>query len=224
METEPRGWLLRALESLWRDGRMFGSEAEFQFALAWELQRLLPRERLRLEYTPWELDAAMHIDLVVCAGGRMVPVELKYKTRGFSGRNGAERVILRDHGAQDLGRYDFLQDIQRMERFVGCGRYPAETAFAVLLTNDPAYWKPPASPRPTADAAFRIHEGVTLSGRRCWGTGAGAGTRRTRAEPITLRGTYPMVWWDCVPQPACPFRYTVVEIRKDALQPPAIPH
>ena len=68
----------------------------------------------------------------------------------------SERFVLRDQGAQDIRRYDFLMDIQRLEDEVSEGR--ARQGFAILLTNDPSYWQPPRRDE-TVDAAFRIHDG-----------------------------------------------------------------
>ncbi len=48
-------------------------------------------------------------------------IELKYKTRHLLGIVGGEIYDLGDQAAQDLGRYDFFKDIERLERFVRSG-------------------------------------------------------------------------------------------------------
>ncbi len=70
-----------------------------------------------------------------------VAMELKYTTRNLEATVGGERFVLRNHGAQPPNRYDYVRDVQRLEGEVATGR--AKQGFAVLLTNDPLYWKPP---------------------------------------------------------------------------------
>lgn len=48
----------------------------------------------------------------------MVPIELKYKTKGFTEIIGSDTIIIKNQGAQDVGRYDFLYDVQRIEGIV----------------------------------------------------------------------------------------------------------
>jgi len=65
--------------------------------------------------------------------------------------------------------------------------------YAILLTNDSAYWTP--SPHSdTTDAAFRIHEGANLSGSPEWAPRTGAGTLKGRESTLELRGSYQMSW------------------------------
>ncbi len=53
-----------------------------------------------------------------------------------SGRSG-ESFTLLDHGAQLLGRYDFLKDVSRLQQVVAVN--PAVRGYAILLTNDSSY-------------------------------------------------------------------------------------
>ena len=88
-------------------------------------------------------------------------MELKYRTREFNLSREGEFFALRDQGAQDISRYDFLKDIQRLERLRTLPN--ARAGFAILLTNDPSYWKPPSRPT-TVGAAFRLQEGRRITG------------------------------------------------------------
>ncbi len=201
------------LQYLFSQGRVFCSEADFQFALAWAIKEEYHRAQLRLEFVPFQYNSKIHIDIAVMLGWQLIPIELKYKTISFAQR---QTVTPMNHGAQDLGRYDFLSDVQRLEKFLYSKTYPAQKAYAVLLTNDHNYWQqPPHMARETIDAEFRIHEGAIISGERKWGLGAGAGTTRFRERPIVLRGRYEMQWAKPVLLCGQPFRYTVVEIDKE---------
>ena len=123
-------------------------------------------------------------------------MELKYKTREFDLLREGESFALRNHGAEDFGRYDFLKDIQRLEQL---RKLPnARAGFAVLLTNNPSYWEPPVPAeedpsRHANDAAFRLHEGRTISGKVDWSKRAGLGTTKHR-PPICLNGSYDLHW------------------------------
>lgn len=124
----------KSLQCLLEEGRVFVSEADFQFAFAWKIKELYPGADIRLEYIPWLYDRNMHIDIAVFMGERMLPIELKYKIKGFTGIIGSETIRLKNQGAQDVGRYDFLYDVQRMEGIVNGRLYPIQKAYAI-----PAY-------------------------------------------------------------------------------------
>ena len=52
-----------------------------------------------------------YLDLKFRSRTREYFLELKYKTRRLSTSIAGEEFVLRQQGAQDLGRYDFLKDI-----------------------------------------------------------------------------------------------------------------
>ena len=182
------------LVELSKKRQVFHSEADFQFALAWQIKQAMPRSKIRLEFNPVpEEGRRMALDIWIATEG--VAMELKYTTRNLEATVGGERFVLRNHGAQPPNRYDYLRDVQRLEREVATGR--AERGFAVLLTNDPLYWKPPQGKgREIIDDAFRIHEGRELAGKLAWSTSAGKGTTRGRDSPIRLTGRYHLHYRD----------------------------
>src|SRR4029077_4221383 len=108
-------------------------------------------------------------------GNAMVPIELKYKTRKLSLEISGETYSLRNHSAQDTGRYDFIKDISRLEAITAS--YPEALGYAILLTNEGAYWKGKSSKR-TVDAAFRLHEDRVLAGECAWSKRPSAGTTK----------------------------------------------
>jgi len=169
---------------------VFHSEADFQHALAWHIHEQWPKYSLRLEYhlSPGNRD---HLDVLIFNEHNQMAIELKYKTRSLFVPISGEVFWLRDHGAQDQGRYDFLDDIQRLERFVS--EHDNRTGYAILLTNDGSYWNPPRNAS-TVDASFRIHEGRVLNGILSWGHTASKGTTKDRVKPITIEGTYKLTW------------------------------
>ena len=139
-------------------------------------------------------------------------MELKYRTREFNLSREGEFFALRDQGAQDVSRYDFLKDIQRLERLRTLTN--ARAGFAILLTNDPSYWKPPSRPT-TVGAAFRLQEGRRITGEMAWSERASAGTTQHREDPIRLNGSYDLHWQDYAEMgdgSHRQFRYLAVEI------------
>jgi hypothetical protein len=202
-----------ALAELARVRPVFHSEADFQLALGWHIQRRDPLTRVRLETRP---RPGVHLDLAFARPDldRSTAVELKYLTRAWSGEVDGERYELKDHGAQDIRGYDVVKDIHRVERFI-TGRTGADGA-VVVLSNDASYWRPGAGDKDTNAAAFRLGEGTVLFGTRAWEPRTGAGTRKGREEALDLLGRYETRWADYSVVPGAAnrstFRQLVIEI------------
>lgn len=200
----------KAIGELKLKQKIFHSEADFQFSFAWELQKQLPTAKIRLEYCP-QFDLDMHIDLYIIDGIYSYPIELKYKSKKIEICYNDEFFNLKNQGAQDLGRYDFLYDISRIEKIRnGDSRFRA--GYAIMLTNDSSYWSVP-SLKNTIDSAFRIHEGRSVSGEIFWGDGAGLGTTKGR-DPFVIQGQYKMKWlpFSTFDHKNGVFQYNVVEV------------
>lgn len=184
--------LLAVLPALASARPVFHSEADFQHSLAWQIHLADPALKVRLETRP---EREIHLDMLVIdpSDGRRLAVELKYPTAGWDGTVGDENYHLKSDDAQDITSYDFIKDITRLEHIVDDGH--AQAGVALLLTNDSLFWRPPTHGRITNGDAFRIHEGVRLTGSRAWGPNTGAGTMgTTRISPIELEGEYTAFW------------------------------
>ncbi len=210
------------LTALAKQRPVFHSEADFQHAMAWEIHERLPRASVRLE-RPAEvshLNKLLHVDIWIEQDGDVLALELKYKTRALQVRVGNEQYALRSQSAQDIGRYDFIKDIERVENIVA-DRGPRATGYTILLTNDSSYWTRSLNDN-TVDVKFRLHEGSTLHGGLEWGLGASAGTKRGREQTLQLRGSYALRW-ENYSRPADGsyggFRYLVVEVKSEAATP-----
>ena len=172
---------------------VFHSEADFQHTVAWHIHRRMPAARVTLERPYRTLDKVLHLDLLIRSRGKSLAIELKYKTSKLHFDGPDDSYALRNQSAQDLGRYDFIKDIWRLEEITDA--IPHCRGLAILLTNDSGYWQP-SRRTDTVDASFRISEGMRIGGQPAWGAKASAGTTRGRENAIALRGRYKADWSD----------------------------
>jgi hypothetical protein len=170
---------------------IFHSEADFQHAFAWEIHHQLPDALIRLELPVQVKNEYLHIDVWVKNRDEVLAVELKYKTRGLTVEINGEHFRLTNQSAQDIGRYDFIKDIQRLEHIVSGQKII--TGYAVLVTNDSAYWIKPLY-HDTVDAKFRINNGRVLEGIFDWGPNASDGTKKSREQSLILQNKYDLQW------------------------------
>lgn len=201
------------LEALRTKRVVFHSEADFQFALAWEIQLRYPSAAVRLEYPPPD-DPTKYIDILIRLGDDVYPIELKYKTKLFNVVVGGEPYFLKNHGAQDVGKYDFVKDICRVEAFREHVAGYRE-GYAIWLTNDPYYWT--ATKNGDAGyAAFSVHHGAVKNGAMAWGASMNEGSIKGREKPLALSGNYRIDWRDYsrVDAKSGVFMYAVVEVGK----------
>lgn len=139
----------------------------------------VPTERLKGSY-PWRnkegKSQMMYVDLVVYNEKEYIPIEIKYKTRGFVAdylvfsHPEKEMSVLKEQEAQDLGMYGFWKDVHRVEMIRDT--YPAvKNGIALFVTNDPYYCNRKDSDIKSPDVnyyAFRMTEGRIASGELCW--------------------------------------------------------
>lgn len=174
---------------------VFHSEADFQLALAWRMHEVAPDVPVRLEWPAVLPEQEKRIYLDLWLPGSNVGVELKYLTRKLEFEHEGERFALRNQGAQDIRRYDFLKDVERLEHLSVSEGTDVRAGFAILLTNDPLYWNRPGL-KGTVDAKFRLHEGRTVKGTMKWSKKASPGTKSGREDPICLKDSYLLRWQD----------------------------
>jgi hypothetical protein len=201
------------MNDLARKRPIFSSEADLQMAFAWEMQLARPSARIRLEYRPAYMDRRGYLDVWVADKDWVAAIELKYFTRALDVVIEGERFELLNQGAQDTSRYDFVRDVARVESVAAA--QPGVTGYALALTNDSSYWRAPTRPRATADTAFRLHQGGTITGELAWASMTGPGTMRGRTTAHVLKGSYPLEWRDysrVADGPAGTLRYLLVEI------------
>jgi hypothetical protein len=183
--------LNQVLESLAMKRPVFHSEADFQHALAWEIHDVKPDASIRLELPVRANDGrAVHIDLLVICDHQHFAIELKYKTALLDASRDTENFSLRGQAAQDCGRYDFLSDVVRLERYVTS--VPNSIGYAVLLSNDRLYWE--KSGRANMSANFWVHDTRIIEPAELpW---IGSGYTKGREKPILCQSRLSCSWRD----------------------------
>ena len=140
----------------------------------------VPTDRLKGSY-PWRNKEGnpqmMYVDLVVYNEKEYIPIEIKYKTRGFVADHlvfshpEKEMPILKEQGAQDLGLYGFWKDVRRVEMIRETYPTAVKNGIALFVTNDPYYCDRKDSDIKSTEVnyyAFRMTEGRIASGELCW--------------------------------------------------------
>lgn len=185
--------LIEILNKLSSEARnLFHSEADFQFRLAWEIKELY-RDRVDviLEYPVETLRGRVYIDIMVILDGhKYIPIELKYKTISANFIIGNNSLRLLNQGAQDLGKFDYLNDIERIESYKK--KYPMTEGYAVLLTNDLLYTK--KTRRNTKNKDFSIGNKEVKNNVLTWREDSSVFINKHRKASINLSGRYTMKW------------------------------
>ena len=168
-----------------------------------------PDGDLRLEQ---QVLPGIHLDLAFGKDACTTAFELKYLTRGYEVDIGGERFRLKQHGAQPPRRYDCVHDLVRVETLTRSGA--ADEGFALVLTNDPAYWNA-GQGAGGVGAAFRIHEGHRLRGTLSWGGQTALGTMHNREPTLSLTSEYLGAWMAYGDDAVRPhLRYLSFEVRQ----------
>lgn len=150
-----RKYIMQAMEQMANGGKLFCSEADFQFSLGWELNKILPNAQLLFEK---EVNVG-YVDIIVIWNGKWYYIELKYHTSLCDTTSLGLPLHLKNQSAQDLLRYDYLYDIFRIQRIAANKKDNYGGGYAIVLTNDKLlYGIPRSSATNSLDALFRIHD------------------------------------------------------------------
>lgn len=226
------------MNALGRNSRIFNSEAQFQFELAWkikeefdcevkleELSRIYKGKKSKKDYT----------DIILEKDGLRIALELKYKTDLYEDKS--NNIYLKAHGAADLGAYDFLWDVHRIQLLTGIEKkldsddvkMPCDRGYAIILTNDSHYWNSNSNNTLTTHGINRdfligsISKGNTFlkKGSHNWYTTQGTiglsqalKNDKSRQNSIKIVKDYPYKWQDyyTIAGKNGKFKYMVVEI------------
>lgn len=188
-----------AIKALQNKRNVFCSEADFQLELAWVLKDMYKdKYDVRLEYAYYlpnetkQKNSKIHIDIVLLNDKEFIPIELKYKTRGCKVNYKSEHYNLANHGAQDIGRYLYLKDIERIECLRDNELLFIE-GYAIFLTNDSIYKQ---CKEDAMYAQFSLVDNSIKTGIMQWINNPSPGSIKGVEKPISFRSTYSMIWED----------------------------
>ncbi len=140
---------LQAIESIMEElgavPRIFNSEAQFQFELAWKIKEEFDCEVKLEDLSRISEDNKNYTDIILEKDSLRIALELKYKTAKYEDES--RNIYLKAHGAADLGAYDFLWDVHRIQLLTGVEtsavdevKHHCDRGYAIILTNDAYYW------------------------------------------------------------------------------------
>lgn len=196
------------LEVLKRRHKIFRNEDDFKVKLYDVIRDIYRNLRVETEYYA-SFDNKKDIDIVVIMGNEYYPIELKYKKSAFNGIVDSIEYNLSNDEARNIGRYLFLKDIERIEKFRD-NEPLFKKGYTIFITNDLSYLKETSN----EDIEFSIHEGVIKTGTLNWNRET---PKKDYEDPITLNGTYTMNWKEfskITDEKAGTFMYLVNEIDK----------
>ena len=162
--------------------KLLFNERDLQMNLAVYLKERGHYDRVEVEYyIPTEIlpdykkldpkNERLYLDIVVVKDGMYVPIELKYKTKETDlkierfgklcteASDDTEKDVLKNQGAQNLGRYNFWKDVKRIELVKQ--KFDAVLGgVAVFVTNDTLYLKQPT--KRSSNILFSMADGKHL--------------------------------------------------------------
>lgn len=201
------------VEAFLNQKQFFCNECHLQMELAAYLRQSRNYCKVHLEYfVPSAIvqPQNLYIDIVVEKEGEFLPIELKYKTAPL--KKNIDRFgevlqgvdVLKNHGARDLGAYDFWRDVNRIECLVK--RFSnVKKGIALFLTNDQGYWTLPKDGTSPNYANFSMKDGKHSQAKNWQGN-----TAMSAARPsFNLDKEYVLAWKDY----DLPFRYCLLEIK-----------
>ncbi len=204
-------------EFLSKNTKLFYNERDLQVNLALFLKSKGYYNNVFLEYSlpTKELypdsnsSADVRIDIVVEENGKYIPIELKYKTEKEEGklnRFGEEcsNIRLKKQGAQNIGKYSFWKDIERIERIKERFKN-VQVGFCVFVTNDKSYKQISGG----ATAPFSMEAGASRIGDLRWD---GDVELAKKLPTISLKGRHTIEKWDTTKNEDIEFYYTIIKV------------
>lgn len=198
---------------------VFHSEADFQLSLGVLLNKKF-NVRLEVPYQNIPLNSGhkcpikIELDILLKHGTQKIGVELKYKTEFGTFLINNESFNLKRHGAQNLGRFDFYDDVRRLQSLKAKGII--DKGYAIFLTNDHLYWT--KAKRSNFSSQFSMSHGhiVMPNSSLTWlgePSPGSVGAKRTgSALPVVIENEMRFNWIEYSGVDKDAFKYILVEV------------
>lgn len=232
------------------EGRIFSNEEQFQFALAWKLKEAGYNVRLEVLSCPKDeqikvaqMDESqkkdqkikkMYTDIVVDIDDvQSIAIELKYKTLANNKDKrciypvGNHKYVVFQQGAPNIGCYQYLEDVVRLEELVGIANQKHEfdscnletrkvvCGFAIIITNDDTYWQGPKTKNSVMEQFFLYDNTEDAKAKKII-TGVRKSDEKSKREyMLNLKGEYTCGWKDYYHENDSgkpDFRYLILQI------------
>jgi len=177
------------MDELKKERKVFASERDFQFEMAWVIKNKYPNVTVILEYRPdfseKIFDKNMYIDILVIHNGKWIPIELKYKTKGCNitvlEKNNKIKYSLKPHSCITDIRYDCLKDIERIEKVKKELEKDNlfEKGYTVFITNNFNIYNNEYS-------VISLHDGSNINS---------SNSKKYTAKKLNITGSYDMKWY-----------------------------
>lgn len=138
-------------------------DVDVEYAVPLKMLDNLPKRTPMESIYPWESE--LKVDIVVKKNNEYIPIELKYKTKSVFkktidrfGESIESSSIIKNQGAQDLGKYGFWKDVYRLELLKKRFHSVIQNGICIFLTNDLTYTKQNKKENAN-DVAFSMCEG-----------------------------------------------------------------
>lgn len=216
------------LQELSKKRPIFWSEADFQFSFAWEIKNKFPGVEIRLERrvdipsrTKKDKKDPAYIDIWIEDKGKIFPIELKYKTHECYSDFCGELFKLKTQSACDIGSHNYIKDIWRIEQLSQMENF--ERGYAIMITNEPIYWKKPNGEDITTFRDFRIFDGrgIKRNDKLEWHSSSDGSTNnlldwQKKEGPLCISQAHNITWKDysLLDGKYGHFRYSILEINR----------
>jgi hypothetical protein len=195
----------------------FHSEADFQLSFgnllssSHEVRLEKPFFNIPLNHNPELIIPKMEMDIFFPK--ELIGIELKYKTIDRDFLNDGEDYKLKNHGAQNLGRFDFFEDVRRLQSLKNCGKI--KSGFVIFLTNDPLYWRKMI--RRNLSSQFDMSERIIpLKSQLTWlgnpSVGSVTSKRLGNHLPILIENEITLKWMKYSTLSNMDFKFVLVEV------------
>ncbi len=208
--TDGKKHLSKLIQELSEKRSFFFSEADFQHELAWLIRSktdcaIYLERPMKTKEEPYPF----YVDIILVLNQITIGIELKYKTKKESIDFAGEPWVLGNQAATNLGRYDYIKDIIRLEKLKIDNKI--EKGYSIFLSNDSSYWNDNRKYNKTG-VEFYISENMTISNELKWSQFTNMGGIGKRKNPLQLLNTYKMNWLDYSNDNRNNFKFLVTEI------------
>lgn len=207
------------INQLSKSRKIFHSEADFQHSLGLHLSKICDLQvRLEIPFViPHyynESDKKLKVEIDIFIPKEKIGIELKYKTKEGTFKEHGETFNLKQHGAQNLGRFDYFDDIRRLQLLKR--ESIIEKGYAIFLTNDPLYWRPIQRKNFSSNFSMEDERIIESNSKLSWSRNPSEGSvtkkRLFPNNPIVIDKKHQLKWFEFSNIRDVSFKYLMIDV------------